>query len=76
MTRKRRPRKHPPKGSYPHPDGGYVTEHIGLPDKHGRRIRLRFLHHAEPDAEKLARVFVELAKQELEKKRLHDISDK
>jgi hypothetical protein len=69
MTRTRRSRKHPPKGSYPHPAGGYVTERIGPPDAHGRRIAIRVIHHPKPDAKMLARAFIELARIELEKKR-------
>lgn len=47
-----------PKGSYPLPDGTYVTESIGPPDRRGRRLRIRAVHHAEPDADKVARALI------------------
>jgi hypothetical protein len=54
MTRKKRTSAHSPKGSYPHPAGGYFTDHLGPTDHQGRRLRLRVWHRAQPDAEKIA----------------------
>ncbi len=59
MTKRppRRPaRQWPPKGSYPHPAGGYIT-----PTTRGRRIHVTGHLKAEPDMKRLAEAAVELA---------------
>ena len=49
MTRRKRLRQWPPKGSYPHPAGGYIT-----PTTRGGRIRVTGHLKAEPDLKRLA----------------------
>lgn len=58
MPKRKRARKWPPKGSYPHPDGGYV-----LPTTKGKNgIRVTGHLKAEPDTKALAMAIIELAK--------------
>ena len=51
---------HRPKGSYPHPSGGYIVER-SYATADGRRLKILAHHKADRDAEALARVFVRLA---------------
>jgi hypothetical protein len=57
MKRRKRARKWPPKGSYPHPDGGYVGPTIR---HHGVRVAAHF--KTEPDTKKLADAVLRLVK--------------
>ena len=50
MPKRRHAHRWPPKGSYPHPDGGYV-----LPGKAKNGIQVTGHLKAEPDTEKLAK---------------------
>ena len=59
-SRTRRPNARP-KGAYPLPTGDYVMQSIGPPDKRGRRLRIRAVHRAEPDAAKVAQALIALA---------------
>lgn len=59
MSKRRRARSWPQKGSYPHPAGGYI---VHGPVKPGQRIRVVGHLKAEPDTEKLAKALIELAK--------------
>ena len=47
-----------PKGAYVLPTGDYVVQSIGPPDTRGRRIRVRAVHRAEPDAAKVAQALI------------------
>jgi hypothetical protein len=65
MPKRRRKRKEGssrPKGSYPLPTGDSVTEGIWVSPE-GRRLRVRVVHHAEPDLEVLARSLIALAEE-------------
>jgi hypothetical protein len=53
MVKRRRPRQWPPKGSYPHPDGGHITPTTG-----SGRIRITGHLKAEPDLKRLAEAIV------------------
>ena len=53
-----------PKGAYRHPSGGYVTKAMIGTDKKGRRLSVVALRRDPPDIEKLARAFLEIAKQQ------------
>lgn len=57
MKRPRHARKWPPKGSYPHPAGGHITSSRS---RHGIRVAGHLKD--EPNYDKLARAFVELAR--------------
>ena len=59
MARRKRVRSWPPKGSYPHPAGGYI--HHG-PRTSGSGIKVTAHLKAEPDTKKLALAVIELAK--------------
>ena len=61
MTKRRHAPSWPPKGSYPHPGGGYGHDHIYV-TKDGRRISITAKLKAEPDTKDLARAILELAK--------------
>jgi hypothetical protein len=58
--RKSRAKNALPKGSYPVPAGGYVTESVHV-SADGRRLRVKAYHRAEPDLEMLARALIALA---------------
>jgi hypothetical protein len=67
MTNRRKRRKSrakhstgPPRGAYPLPSGGYVTESVGPPDRRGRRIRIRAVHRDQPDAAMVAQALIAL----------------
>lgn len=60
MKRRKRARAWPPKGSYPHPAGGYILEGPVVP---GQGIRVSAHLKAEPDMKKLTHVVIMLAKQ-------------
>ena len=49
-----------PKGAYLLPNGNYVTTTIGSADARGRRLRIRAVNRAEPDAKLVARALIEL----------------
>jgi hypothetical protein len=57
MKRRRHAHKWPPKGSYPHPTGGYI---ISSRRKNG--IKATGHLKAEPDENALAKAFIELAR--------------
>ena len=70
MTKRRRKRasrarrsSSRPKGSYPLPAGDYVVQSVGPLDKRGRRLRIKAVHRAEPDAAKVAQALIELAQE-------------
>lgn len=52
-----------PKGAYRLPNGNYVTESVGPPDKDGRRLKFVALHRAQPDVHLLSRALMHVAKQ-------------
>ena len=52
MTKRRHALR--PKGSYPHPDGGYIVES-------GRRLKIIAHHKAEPDTKAIAKALIRLA---------------
>jgi len=58
MKRRKRARDWPPKGSYPHPAGGYI--HQG-PVRPGQQIRITTHLKQEPDYDALAKAFILLA---------------
>ena len=64
MTKRRRRRSRStrldsrPKGAYPLPTGGYVSDSVGPLDKRGRRIRIRAVHRAEIDPKAVAQVLI------------------
>jgi len=61
-SNKPRPRPKRPKGSYPLPNGNYVTK--GRVDCSGRRaIWIEAIHKNPPDMEKLAKALLYLAEQ-------------
>ena len=55
----------PAKGAYPLPDGTWVTQSVGKPDKRGARIGIRAIHRKDPDLRQLARAFVRLAEEQI-----------
>ena len=59
MPKPRRP--WPPRGSYPHPAGGYVYH---VPKRRGDRLQVTVHLRQEPDYQQLARALVELAREE------------
>ena len=61
----RRPRKHyAPKGSYPHPGGGFVVDSTAsVPLRNGGRLKLQMVYKAEPDMDLLVKALVDTAKQ-------------
>lgn len=75
MSKKRRSRaKHPdglPRGSYRLPEGGYVVEsrHLVGSGRNQRAIRIRAVHRDTIDAKQLARVLIQLARDDLERER-------
>jgi len=50
-----------PKGAHRRPDGNYVVQSVGPPDKRGRRLRIRAVHRSEPDATKVAQALIAIA---------------
>ena len=61
--RKSRAKNIRPKGSYPLPTGGYVSEsvHVGLG---GKRIRVRGIRRDQPDVRKLMYALIEIAQEQ------------
>lgn len=59
------PKRYPPKGSYPHPSGGFVVDHVS-PSTHSRGKRLKFtvVHRPEPGLAAIATVLLDMAKQQ------------
>jgi len=60
MTKRRH--AHRPKGSYLHPDGGYIVESTHV-TKNGRRLKVIAHHKAEPDTKAIAKALIKLAEQ-------------
>lgn len=76
--RKRRSRSDAlPKGAYRLPNGDYVvTGPWGPPSKRGRHIRVRAVHRAEPDAEKVAAAVLAVVTQELQERDQRKATDR
>ena len=51
-----------PKGSYPHPDGGFISTTKSVAPN-GRTIHVTAVHSAEPDTALLAKALLELGRQ-------------
>lgn len=59
--RKSRAKNDRPKGSFPLPNGNYVSTGTPVLTKNGRNIYVRAVHRGEPDVQLLAEAFLELA---------------